>query len=87
MKMSVVNKFMEEHSQLFRGNQIVRGLYIRIDCVEIFVLEQREWKNQRNTFVFRFECGNFVSCNTEINTMEKYLLEIPNSDFAEYVDF
>ena len=87
MKMSVVNKFMEEHSDFFRGNQIVRGLYIRIDCVEFFVLEQEEWKNQRKTFVFRFECGNFAHCNTEINTMEKYFLEIPNSNDAEYITF
>ena len=87
MKMSVVNKFMEEHSQFFRGNQIVRGLYIRIDCVEFFVLEQRGWENKCNTFVFRFECGSFVSCSTEINTMERYFLEISNSDYAEYVVF
>ena len=87
MKMSVVNKFMEEHSDFFRGNLIVRGLYIRIDCEEIFVLEQEEWKNNRNTFVFRFNCGHLVSCTTEINTMEHYILEIPHSDFAEYVDF
>lgn len=87
MKMSIVKKFMEEHYQFFHGNQIVRGLYIRTDCTEIFVLEQAEWKNNRKTFVFKFECGNFASCNTEINTMEKYILEIAHSDFAEYVDF
>ena len=85
--MSIVKKFMEEHSQFFRGNQIVRGLYIRTDCVEIFVLEQAEWKNNRKTFVFRFECGYLASCTTEVNTMEHYILEITHSDFAEYVDF
>lgn len=87
MKMSIVKKFMEEHSQFFRGNNIVRGLYIRSDCTEIFVLEQAEWKGNRNTFVFRFDCGSLASCNTEVNTMEKYILEIAHSDFAEYVDF
>ena len=87
MKMSVVKKFMEEHPQLFRGIQIVRGLYIRSDCTEIFVLEQEEWKNNRNAFVFEFGCGNLEKLRTEVNIMEKYLMEIPNCDYAEYVTF
>ena len=86
-KNCIVGKFMEEHSQFFRGNQIVRGLYIRDGGVELFVLEQKEWKDKRTTFVFQFDCGTFASCKTEINTMEKYLLEIPDADFAEFVNY
>ena len=87
MKNTVICKFMSEHRSLFEGFIISRGLYLRENCTEFIILECEEWKNQRKTFVFEFGCGCLASCKTEFNTMEKYLIDIPKSDFAEYVTF
>ena len=87
MSKSVVKSFIEEHSNMFYGCTIVRGLYLRDDCNEIFVMECEEWKSQRKTFVFEFCCGYFESCKTEINVMEKYLMDISKVDHAEYTAF
>lgn len=83
---SIIHNFIKEQSMLSDAH-IVRGLYLGTGCTQLFILERREWKNQRTTFVFEFDCGHFVSCKTEINTMEKYLLDISNVDRAEYVTF
>jgi hypothetical protein len=80
---NVINRFIGE-MPMFKDVSIVRGLYLRMDCTELFILESREWKNQRRTFVFEFDCGHFVSCKTEINTMEKYLMDVPNAHYVEY---
>lgn len=87
MKDTIVYKFMSEHKRFFRDSRIYRGLYLRISCTEFFILEEKEWKNNRKTFVFEFDCGYLVSCNTELNTMEKYLIDISKFDFAEYITF
>lgn len=79
-----INRFIGE-MRMFRDIPIVRGLYLRMDCTELFILESREWKNQRRTFVFEFDCGHFVSCKTETNTMEKYLMDVYKADHAEFV--
>ena len=82
----IVSDFIKEH-HVFLNIPIVRGLYLRIGSTEFFVLEQKEWKNQRKTFVFEFDCGHFVSCQTETNTMEKFMMDIPEADYAEYVSY
>lgn len=87
MSKSVVKSFIEEHSNMFHGFTIVRGLYLRYDCSETFVLECAEWKSQRITFVFEFGCGYLESRKEEINTMEKYLMDISKVDYAEYITF
>ena len=84
MENSIVRKFQNTH---LKGCHIVRGLYIREDCSEHFVFEHKEWKGQRKTFVFEFGCGYLEELRTEMNTMEKYLMEIPKCDYAEYVTF
>ena len=85
MRNNLIGKFISEHSNFFNGNSIVRGIYLRMDCTELFILECSEWKNKRTTFVFEFDCGYFCSCKTEINTMEKYLMDISKYEHAEYV--
>lgn len=88
METSIVRKFRNEYSGLLcRSGSIVRGLYIRSDCSELFIFEHKEWKGQRRTFVFEFGCGYLEELRTEVNTMEKYLLEIPKCDLAEYITF
>ena len=87
MEKSVIKVFIKEHSSLFCNDMVARGLYLRMDCAEVIVLEYREFKNQRRTFVFEFGCGYLESCKTEINTMEKYLMDISKSDHAEYITF
>ena len=82
-----VKKFVDTHYDFFDGDLLTRGLYIRFDTSELFVIERKAWKDKRDTFVFEFNCGCFVSCRTEINTMEKYILEIHKSDYAEYITF
>ena len=83
---NIIHDFVKKQD-ILKDAFIVRGLYLRTGCTELFILECREWKNQRTTFVFDFDCGYFVSCKTETNTMEKYLMDIPNADHAEYVSF
>ncbi len=83
---NIIGDFVKKQ-EILKDTPIVRGLYIRMCCTELFILEEREWKNQRRTFVFEFDCGHFVSCKTEVNTMEKYLVDIPNVCYAEYVSY
>ena len=84
-KNTIIEKFLEEQHMLFLRVPIVRGLYLRMDCTELFSIECREWKNQRRTFVFEYGCGYLDSCKTETNTMEKYLMYISKAEHAEYV--
>lgn len=81
---NIISKFIKD-MPILKDIPVVRGLYIRDNTTEIFILECEEWKNQRKTFVFEFDCGYFVSCKTEVNTMEKYLMDISKVDRAEYV--
>lgn len=81
--MAVYN-FLKKNSDLIGHMHIVRGLYLRSGCDETFVLEYPEFKCGRRTFVFCLNCGNLEEIRTEFNTMEKYILEIPKCEFAEY---
>lgn len=83
---SVVREFFRKQDILSDAD-IVRGLYLIMDCTELFVFECEELNNKRKTYVFEYGCGQFDSCRTETNTMEKYLMDIPNADYAEYVNF
>lgn len=81
---NIVNDFIKKQ-EILKDIPIIRGLYIRSNTTELFILECEEWKNQRRTFVFEFDCGYFLSCKTETNTMEKYLMDVFNADRVEYV--
>ena len=84
---NVINEFMVANKPLLGDINIVRGLYLRMDCTELFILEHREWRGQRKTFVFEFCCGLLNSCRTEANTMGKYLCDITKAELAEYATF
>lgn len=75
--------FMNNHADFFA--HVVRCLYVRNDTEETYVLECREYKGERTTYVFCYECGYFYKCMTEINTFEKYCTLIPESDNSEFI--
>lgn len=83
---SVVREFFRKQDILSDAD-IVRGLYLIMDCTELFVFECEQCRNKRKTYVFEYGCGSFDSCRTETNTMEKYLTDISIADYAEYVTF
>ena len=81
--MTVIQSFVDRHHEL-KEQEFERGLYVRIDTEEYFILECPEWKNQKKTFVFVYSCGHFCECHTEYNTFEKHLFSmVCNCDFME----
>lgn len=86
---SAIKNFLKKHNDFFCSNYrtLNRGLYLHADETEIIVLEEvmnERGDNSNRVFVFEFECGCLAICRTETNAMEKYLMRIPFTDYAEY---
>lgn len=83
---SAICMFLEKHSDL-KDCALKSGLYTRCGTEEIFVFECAEWKGKKKTFVFVYNCGNFVECRTEQDTFGNYLMVSPWCDFMELMRF
>ena len=79
---SVIQNFLEEHFDV-KNQNLERCLYTRCGTEETFVFELPEWNGKRKTFVFVYDCGNFVECRTEYGTFSKYMFIAPWCDFME----
>ena len=87
-----VGKFVEESpwlKGLLDGNFAKRGLGIVNFVYETYVIEcENMTEDDRNkVFVLKFEFGTLIECKTEYGTFNQYLMLIPTSDCADYVDF
>ena len=82
---SVCENFMEKNNALLNGVSIERALYLRNNCTEIIVL-QCNYKNKK-CFIFEHDCGVLNAIKSEFDSMEKYMMLIPNSEYAEYITF
>lgn len=85
MKTNVINSLMKRCGELFADERIQNLLYIRNEDEEYFIIECKEWRGNRKTFVLKFECGNLSFINTQYNTMEMYIPLIINSDYSEFI--
>ncbi len=87
MKNTIIKNFMDEHKTFFEDSNITRGLYIfSNESHEMYIIERNSYR-KNEVFVFEFDCGNFISCRTETDTMNKYLSDIIKSEYSEYVVF
>lgn len=76
-----VRDFCKEKASFLLDAYLNRGLYLCFEMQELFIYELRGGK----TIVFEYECKDCLTdFRTEVNTMEKYILQIPKADFALY---
>lgn len=80
MENSAIRNFLR-NNKMISTDMVARGLYLHDDCRETIILEL-DWN--KTVFVFVNDCGCLVECRTEKNTFDKYILQIPNCDYAEY---
>jgi len=83
-----VGKFVTENpwlKTLLMGDFIKRGLGVANYTTETFVIECHNGHNK--VFVFVFEGGELVECRTERGTFNNYLILIPTSEAADFINF
>lgn len=79
-------EFLSTHSDL-RDIRAERALYMHDGNNKTFIIEERECKGLKKTFIFKYSQGYFSECHTEINTFDKYFALIPSSLYTEYIAF
>jgi len=80
-----INNFLNSNERLFRGMYFKSALYMAFYdyCESIYVFQMENG----TCFIFELECGILEHMREERNSMEKYMMRIPNSSCAEYTTF
>lgn len=80
---SPIKAFIENNKRLFDGIYGKSALYLQDNCEGIYVIQA----TNGTCFIFRLDCGVLQDIKTERNAMEKYMMRIPTSEYAEYIVF
>lgn len=83
MHTSPIKAFIENNEKLFDGVCGKSALYIQDNCEGIYVIQT----TIGTCFILEFNCGVLCNMKTERNAMEKYMMRIPVSEYAEYIVF
>lgn len=86
MENNGIRKFIKEHEEFFEHQKIARCLLVIDGTSEVFVVETELLIDNKRVYVFCYDCGMFYECRTETNTFHKYLMLIPVSEYAEYIN-
>lgn len=80
---TIIKKFIDRNEGLLHEVRGKSALFVQDYCSEMFVIQTVNG----TCFVFEFDCGELSKIKTEHNAMERYMMLIPTSEYAEYITF